>query len=552
MAEVMDEFQDTFTNPFNIKCDGCGAPAEYDIIHQNYHCQHCGATTDLHAPLRALERYRKLHEQEVKANKQAGKCKKYNCPNCGAIVVIDATEATGNCGFCGTKMVNSSFVESDSFPELIIPFKITLEEAKQELRKWLQENASKDEAKALSGRVDELKGYYLPYQVVKGPVKSEVYRARSSRRYNCGGFIEEVAVNTSSQLDNLLLDAMEPFDWREIHPFEYGFIAGQTTKLQDASEKQIQARIDEEIKQAYLPTIEKTLQSMDLCANVDASGVLQSPALMPVYIITRGTVQCAINGQTGRVAVSPLAKKVVQRKWLEPLLTLLFVAGLCELVPLFFSFHASFELTAAISLVSALIVWAAYEGTKTVVKKIYLQSKKQLAKRVHDKITYTDGQELTDNPALTPVFFEMLEGKLEPVKIAFYTMDRTIKATIFALVLAFLPNVLAYAIVAYDVYVNGDPAERFGQIHHLYAAAWWTLMIPILFILWIAIVRRDAFDYPVLYRIMPDGSAVKVPNLYKSDISTKELITAAFVPPCCWITLFILFMIFGTVGAILD
>lgn len=552
MADVMDEFPETFINPFHIKCDGCGAPAEYDIIHQNYHCQNCGATTDLHAPIRALERYRKLHEQEVKANKQADKCKKYNCPNCGAVVVIDATEATGNCDFCGTKMVNSDFVDSDSFPELIIPFKITLEEAKEELRKWLKENSSKEEAKSLSGRVDELKGYYLPYQVVKGPVKSEVYRARSSRRYHCGGFVEEVAVNTSSQLDNLLLDAMEPFDWREIQPFQYGFIAGQTTKLQDANERQIQARIDEEIKQAYLPTIEKTLQSMDLSANVDASGVLQSPALMPVYIITRGKVQCAINGQTGRVAVSPLAKKVVQRRWLEPLLTLLFVAGLCELVPLFFSFHSAFELTAGISFISALVVWGAYDGTMTVVKKIYLQSRKQLAKRVNYKITYTDGKELIDNPALTPVFFEMLEGKLEPVKIAFYTMGRTIKAIIIALILAFMPNLLAYAIVAYDVYVNGDPVESFGQLHHLYAAAWWCLMVPILFVLWIAVVRRDAFDYPVIYRILPDGSIAKVQGLYEMDLSIKEMLIGAFVPPACWITLFILFMIFGSAGAILD
>lgn len=552
MAELMDEFQETFTNPFHIKCDGCGAPAEYDIIHQNYHCQSCGATTDLHAPIRALERYRKLHEQEVKANKQADKCKKYNCPNCGAIVVIDATEATGNCGFCGTKMVNSNFVDSDAFPELIIPFKITLEEAKEELRKWLKENSSKEEAKSLSGRVDELKGYYLPYQVVKGPVKSEVYRARSSRKYNCGGFIEEVAVNTSNQLDNLLLDAMEPFDWREIRPFEYGFIAGQTTKLQDANEKQIQARIDEEIKQAYLPTIEKTLQSMDLSANVDASGVLQSPALMPVYIITRGTVQCAINGQTGRVAVSPLAKKVVQRRWLEPVLTMLFVSGVAELLPLFCGFHAYLELTLGLAFVAALVVWAAFSGTTTIVKTVYLQSKKQLAKRVNNKITYTDGKELVDNPALTPVFFEMLDGILEPVKIGFYTTARTVKASIFAFILAFLPNMLAYALVAYDVYVNGDPVERFSQVHHFYAAAWWCLMIPILFVLWLAVVRRDVFDYPVIYRIMPDGSAVKVPNLYKSDMSFKELAIAAFCPPCCWITLFILFMIFGSTGAILD
>lgn len=549
----MEELQETFTNPFNIKCDSCGAPAEYDIIHQNYHCQHCGGTTELQAPVRALQRYRKLHEQELKAKESKDKCRKYNCPNCGAVVVLDTTEATANCGFCGTKMVNSDFVDSDAFPELIIPFKLTLEEAKAELEKWLKENSSKEEAQKLQGRVNELQGYYLPYQVVKGPVTGTAFRARSSRQYTYGGFVDEVAVNTSKQLDNLLLDAMEPFDWREIHAFDYGFIAGMRTKLQDAQAGAIAARIREEIQETYLPTVEKTLQSADLSTRIDTSGVLQIPALMPVYVITRGKVQCAINGQTGRVAVTPLKERTVQRAWLEPLLTVLLVAALCEAVPLLLHFHPVYELTMGISLIVGLIVWAAYSGTSTVKKIIYLRSAKQLAKRgIDNRISYTDGKELVDNPAKIPVFFEMLEGKLEPVKISFYTMARTIKATVFALVVAFLPNVLAYVVVAYDVYLYDDPVERFNQIHHFYAAAWWTLMIPILFILWIAIVRRDAFDYPVLYRIQPDGSTVKVEGLYQVNFGFREVWGLLTTSPFCWIALFILFMIFGCVGAILS
>lgn len=551
----MDEFQETFTNPFNIKCSSCGSPAEYDIIHQNYHCQHCGSVTELEAPRRAVERYRQHHEQELKAKKTSDRLRKYNCPGCGAIVVLDATEATGKCDFCGTKMVNSDFLESDAFPELIIPFKITLDEAKGELEKWLKENASKEEAKLLQNRVNELQGYYLPYQIVKGPVKGTALRARSFRKYTYGGFVDEVAVNTSKQLDNLLLDAMEPFDWREIHPFEYGFIAGMRTKMQDSSEKGIEARIREEIRETYLPTVEKTLQSADLDTHVDVSEVMQIPALMPVYIITRGKVQCAINGQTGRVAVTPIKEKVVQRNWLEPVLTWLFVAALCESVPLFFNFHPSYEITMGLSIIVVLIVWAAYTGAiETIKKVVYWQSPKQLAIRdaISKKLRFTDGKELMDNPAKIPVFFEMLEGKLEPVKVSFYTSPRIFKAAIFALGTAFLPNILAYAVVAYDVYLYNDPVERFNQIHHFYAAAWWTLMIPILFVLWIAIVRRDVFDYPILYRIQPDGSTVKVANQYQVDFGIKDMFTMLIAPPVCWVTLFVLFMILGCVGAMVD
>ena len=548
----MEEFKEIFTNPFNIKCDSCGSPAEYDIIHQNYHCQHCGSNTDVHAPLRAIERYRKLHATELKADNQKDKCRKYNCPNCGALVVLDTTEATANCDFCGTKMVNSEFMSSDSFPELIIPFKITLEEAKEELNKWLKENSSRKEAQQLQSRVAELKGYYLPYQVVKGPVKCKVSRNRNFRKYECGGFLEEVAVNTSSQLDNMLLDAMEPFDWREIAPFEYGYIAGQHTKLQDASDMAIAARISQEVTEAYTLTMEKTLQSADLSTQMDTSNVLTIPALMPVYIITRGKVQAAVNGQTGRVSVTPLKETTVQRNWLEPVLTLLFVTALCEVVPLFFHFHPFFELSGMLGIVVALIVWAAYGSADTIKKVIYLQSPKQLVKRINNKLTFTNGEELIDNPALTPVFFEMINGKLEPAKIAFYTADRILKGSLFAFFLAFLPNILAYIVVGYDVVLHNYPSSDFDKIHHLYAAAWWTLMIPILFILWIAVVRRDVFDYPVIYHIQPNGAAIKVNTSDGSSVSIKALLKICISPPICWIVLFILFMIFGSVGAMLD
>lgn len=548
----MEEYKETFTNPFNIKCDTCGAPAEYDIIHQNYHCLHCGSATDVHAPIRAIERYRKLHAAELRADTQKDKCKKYNCPNCGAVVILDTTEATANCDFCGTKMVNSQFMGSDSFPELIIPFKITLAEAKEELNKWLKENSSRNEAKKLASRVNELKGYYLPYQVVKGPVKCKVSRDRSFRKYECGGFLEEVAVNTSSQLDNMLLDAMEPFDWREIAPFEYGYIAGQHTKLQDASEQAIHYRIEEEVTDAYTLTMEKTLQSADLSTSMDTSEIMTIPALMPVYIIARGQVQAAVNGQTGRVSVTPLKETTVQRNWLEPLLTCLFIAGLCEIVPLLFHFHSSFELSAMLSIVVALVVWAAYGNADNIKKIIYLQSPKQLVKRINNKLTFTDGKELIDNPALTPVFFEMINGKLEPAKIAFYTTDRIIKGSIIAFILAFLPNVLAYLVVGYDVVINNYPSSDFSKIHHFYAAAWWALMIPILFILWIAVVRRDVFDYPVIYHIQPDGATVRLKEEAGQGISITTILGLCITPPFCWIALFILFMILGCVGAMVS
>ena len=45
-------------SPLYIACQSCGAPAEFDIIHQNYHCQHCGAHTDVNTTLDFVKHWR--------------------------------------------------------------------------------------------------------------------------------------------------------------------------------------------------------------------------------------------------------------------------------------------------------------------------------------------------------------------------------------------------------------------------------------------------------------------------------------------------------------
>ena len=190
---------------------------------------------------------------------------------------------------------------------------------------------------------------------------------------------------------------------------------------------------------------------------------------------------------------------------------------------------------------------AASSGTKSVRKFIHLQSRRQLAKRSSsNKLEFTDGGELPDNPALKPVFFMNFGQGEEPVEIAFYTVSRAVKAFIIGIVLAFLPNLIAGGIAE----MNGI---GFFNVHHFYAAAYWTLMIPVVFILYIAVVRRDAFDYPVISRFLPNGKKelVNTGGVFLG-LSLKEVVCGLFVPPILWITLFVLFLVLGCVGASLD
>ena len=119
---------ETKNNPLAVYCSYCGAPAEYDIVHQEYHCGYCGGTTDIHEPVQRLGEWRDARKKEVLKDKSVAE-EKCVCQNCGAEVVIPEGEAMGNCEFCGGKFARRAFAASTTartrssepmFPGLIL------------------------------------------------------------------------------------------------------------------------------------------------------------------------------------------------------------------------------------------------------------------------------------------------------------------------------------------------------------------------------------------------------------------------------------------------
>ena len=230
-------------NPLRIFCKNCGAPAGFDIIRQTYSCPNCGQVSGIQEVERKMSQWRDLNKKNIKAGSAGQALEEHSCPTCGAQVIFKAGEASGTCDFCGSKLIRKDLLRPDQMPELIIPFFITPEEAKKRMLEWAHENEKTPEGQAVLSNMDQFKGYYLPYQLARGPVSATVTRDETQRSFYCDGYLDGTAVNTSKQLDNLTLNAMEPFDWSEARPFEYGYIAGQNVKLSDISDAQTEKRI---------------------------------------------------------------------------------------------------------------------------------------------------------------------------------------------------------------------------------------------------------------------------------------------------------------------
>ncbi len=290
----------------DIHCPQCAAPADFDIVRQMYVCGHCGGTVGISEAQKEKQGFRKLQREKLKNSVKKYRLFSTSCSGCGAEVVFEENEALSGCPFCGRSLVRTEYLSSKNIPESVIPFGITQKEARERLEDWCRKNRGKQEAKQLLPLISELKGFYLPYEMVRGPVHMRASRMDAESVYRCEGFMENAFVNCSRQLDNLLLDGMEPFDLNGLTEFEFGYVAGHHVKTPDINGKDLEQRVCQEVEECYTPSVRKTLETKAVSIKASAESAITMPVLLPVYYICKGDLMAAVNGQTGKVSVRAL------------------------------------------------------------------------------------------------------------------------------------------------------------------------------------------------------------------------------------------------------
>ncbi len=156
--------------PLRIYCKNCGAPAGFDIINQTYRCPFCGRLSGIQEAKQEVYAWRQLQKERIETKADGQNLEEHNCPSCGARFVFRYGEASQTCDFCGSKLIRREFSCPEQMPELIIPFFITPEEARQRMLDWGHKNQKTPEGRSVVSSMNKLHGCYLPYQLVRGPV----------------------------------------------------------------------------------------------------------------------------------------------------------------------------------------------------------------------------------------------------------------------------------------------------------------------------------------------------------------------------------------------
>ena len=530
----------------DIHCSTCGAPATYDIVQHTYTCAYCGSKTGISEALAEKKGFRALRQRQLGGQRESFHAASAHCSGCGATVVFPENEPLANCSFCGRALVRKEYLKAAEFPELIIPFRLTKEEAVERFEEWCDANSSKKEAKHLRECLDEVEGYYLPYELVHGPIDCAVSREGAKREFECGGFLDAVFVNTSEQLDNLTLNGMEPFDLSELQEFDFGYLAQQKVKVFDIDGKQLEWRVAQEVASSYTPVVEKTMETRNIDVSPSVGQLLRMPVLLPVYYIRRGEVCAAVNGQTGKVAVRSEHVRKTLPWWIRPIAATLavFVAAFAIASFLLQNMQGGAMMAGMITLVMGLIFYTAfsnaYEGTrrKTLDREIFTSDVAFIRGR-DGKLRPYEG--MIEKEAVEPLFFENIDGERTQVQIRFTTLGRTAKMIALGIVVIFLPVIVAFVLSGFD----------FQSLDVAGSAVWLCIFVPVVPAYYIKMGRIDIYENPYVWRIDEHGRKRRVRTESRTTTVTdvvKMLFSPGLIVAGIALVIFFVMSVYFTMG----
>lgn len=314
------------------KCPSCGGPMVYGAEEGTLVCQYCGATATV-AEMEAAERAGKNVREENTAGGQEAReaMKAYRCPNCGAEVVTNEDTVASICGFCGSPNLVEDRLQGEKRPARLIPFKITRQQAEAKFRAWTKNGLLTPSGFTRSNTLEKITGIYVPFwlydMMAEVDMTAVCTRTRVTRtgdmeytytdhydvRRNIGVHYEKVPADASKEMDDKLMDALEPFSYDDLKRFEMPYLSGYVAERYQYDDAELFDRIKQRVRQYADNACRETIGGYGSVNVVNEQVQMDKAAseyvLLPVWMLSytyKGEHRMfAINGQTGKTVGKP-------------------------------------------------------------------------------------------------------------------------------------------------------------------------------------------------------------------------------------------------------
>lgn len=330
----------------NYKCPCCDASLEFSAAKQTLHCDSCGNDYSVETLNQLAEadggstgssEYNwETYEPREYGTDEEINIADYNCPSCGAQITGDDTIGATVCPYCGNATIIKGQFEGSLKPDYMIPFKVDKKMAMVEFEKACKKAPFLPDEFKNKKKIEEMAGVYVPFwmfdcrcdanitynaQRVKcwsdsnyDYTKTSYYRLHRSGNMN----FENIPVDGSIKADDEYMEAVEPFDYRDVVEFNSAYLSGYLADKYDVDDKQSLPRANERVKKSAEDAFASTCNNYSMVtvnnSNIRTSEGKVRYSLLPVWMLNikyKGeNFKFAINGQTGKtVGNFPICKK---------------------------------------------------------------------------------------------------------------------------------------------------------------------------------------------------------------------------------------------------
>lgn len=333
-------------------CPCCGAALHFGADSQALQCLSCGNSF----LLKNVEEASAIQVEDTKdeqmqwdmgpvrdmAAEAEGHLQAYRCETCGAEILADPEIAATECVYCGNPTVMPQVLSGIYRPDGVIPFKRTKEEAQEAFRNHCSGKKLLPTGFYTESRLEKIQGVYVPFWLFECETEADMtfnatrtttnregqYMVTRTRHYllHRGGHVafEKVPVDGAKNMDDTMMESIEPFDYRMIEDFQIAYLSGFQAQRHDVSAESCQPRANERIRQSVRSLMQGTVMGYHTVVPTKTQINLKNPrvkqVLMPVWLLnTKWKDQMftfAMNGQTGQFIGDLPTDKGKFWKWL--------------------------------------------------------------------------------------------------------------------------------------------------------------------------------------------------------------------------------------------
>lgn len=258
-------------------------------------------------------------DKKIQIEEEYYEATEYICNQCGASITINDTEASTVCIYCGCPSVVYNRVVKLRKPKMIIPFKITKEEAEQSVRDTLKRGSFvPKQIKNFSA--DCVRAIYIPYTLTdliynaslqlsssyhSGDNSYTIYYLREGKaNYN------KIPVEASKTLSDQSSKKLEPYYFNDLVDFDEKYLYGFYSDIADEDSKISESKAVERARNLFGERIKEDISGSDIKIldvknefyHINQVNNVMLPAWFVTFRYKDQPHTILVNGQTGKVS----------------------------------------------------------------------------------------------------------------------------------------------------------------------------------------------------------------------------------------------------------